>query len=148
MSTSLGRSTVALSQESWLYLRNAWSQLSSSQKNGSSIWSKASRKMLRAADTRLQFQIPQELPGSSPPRQVGYEEVKQAKPAVVSETSETVTGKTCWGKRASVGKAHQPSLSKTCNRQESVVTVGSSWLDVWMLYQPASFVTCCLVKPE
>lgn len=125
---------MALSQESWLYLRNAWSQLSSSQKNSSGIWNKASRKMLKAAHSRLQFQIPQELPGSSQPCQVGDEEVKQAKP-VIPETSETMTGKICWDKWASVGKAHQPSPSKTCNKQVSVVMVGSSWLGVWILYK-------------
>ena len=81
--------------------------------------------MLRAADIRVQFQIPQELPGSSQPCQVGYEVVKQAKP-VIPETSKTMTGKIGWGKRVSVGKAHQLSLSKTCNKQVSVVMVGSS----------------------
>lgn len=53
--------------------------------------------MLKAAHIRLQFQIPQELPGFSQSCQVGYEEVKQAKP-VIPETSETMTGKICWDK--------------------------------------------------
>lgn len=35
--------------------------MSSSQKNSSSIWNKASRKTLRAADVKLQFQVPEEF---------------------------------------------------------------------------------------
>lgn len=68
----------------------------------------------------LQFQISQELPGSSQPYQVGYEQRKQAKP-VVPETSKTRTGKVCWGETAGVSEAHQSSLSKTGNRQGTAV---------------------------
>lgn len=62
--------------------------MSSSQKNSSSIWNEASRKMLRAADIQLEFQIPQELPGSSQLCQVGCEYMKQAKPVFPEANSD------------------------------------------------------------